>query len=134
MLAFVRDTHCDDDGADGEAMVEFAAASWRRNERAERDFAGSELRGRLRFGASEDFVTSLSPDVLRQFVRSHPLVEFELNVGLSGELNEKVGAASLTSSAPSVLRERIADAWSGATGWFGCPVICRASIHRHRYR
>jgi len=40
----------------------------------------SELRGRLRFGASADFVTSLLPEVLREFVRTHPLVEFELTV------------------------------------------------------
>src|SRR6202041_4047686 len=56
---------------------------------------GSELRGRLRFGASEDFVTSLLPEVLRDFVRTHPLVEFELTVGLSGELNEKLGRVEL---------------------------------------
>jgi DNA-binding transcriptional LysR family regulator len=65
------------------------------NERAERYFAGSELRGGLRFGASEDFVTSLLPEVLREFVRTHPLVEFELTVGLSSELNEKLGRGEL---------------------------------------
>jgi DNA-binding transcriptional LysR family regulator len=92
---FVRDTHSVTMTADGEAMVEFARGILAANERAERYFAGSELRGRLRFGASEDFVTSLLPDVLRQFVRSHPLVEFELNVGLSGELNERLGRGEL---------------------------------------
>jgi DNA-binding transcriptional LysR family regulator len=92
---FVRDTHSVSMTADGEAMVEFARGILAANERAERYFAGSELRGRLRFGASEDFVTSLLPDVLRQFVRSHPLVEFELTVGLSGELNEKLGRGEL---------------------------------------
>jgi DNA-binding transcriptional LysR family regulator len=92
---FVRDTHSVTMTADGEAMVEFARGILAANQRAERYFAGSELRGRLRFGASEDFVTSLLPDVLRQFVRSHPLVEFELNVGLSGELNERLGRGEL---------------------------------------
>jgi hypothetical protein len=51
------------------------------NERAERYFARSEMRGRLRFGASEDFVKSLLPEVSREFVRTHPLFEFELTVG-----------------------------------------------------
>src|ERR1700731_4948939 len=92
---FVRDTHSVTMTADGAAMVEFARGILAANERAERYFAGSELRGRLRFGASEDFVTSLLPDVLRQFVRSHPLVEFELRVGLSGELNQKLGRGEL---------------------------------------
>src|ERR1700761_4384533 len=92
---FARDTHSVTMTADGEAMIEFARSIVAANERAERYLAGSELRGRLRFGASEDFVTSLLPDVLRQFVRSHPLVEFELTVGLSGELNEKLGRGEL---------------------------------------
>jgi len=81
--------------ADGEAMIEFARGILAANERAERYFAGSQLRGRPRFGASEDFAASLLPKVLRDFVRTHPLVEFELTVGLSGELNEKLGRGEL---------------------------------------
>jgi DNA-binding transcriptional LysR family regulator len=92
---FVRDTHSVTMTADGEAMIEFARSIVAANERAERYFAGSELRGRLRFGASEDFVTSHLPEVLREFVRTHPLVEFELTVGLSAELNEKLARGEL---------------------------------------
>src|ERR1700733_3975315 len=92
---FVRDTHSVTMTADGEAMIEFARSILAANERAERYLAGSELRGRLRFGASEDFVMSRLPEVLREFVRTHPLVEFELTVGLSGELNEKLGRGAL---------------------------------------
>lgn len=33
--------------------------------------------------------------MLREFVRTHPLVEFELTVGLSGELNEKLARGEL---------------------------------------
>ena len=76
-------------------MIEFARGILAANERAERYFAGSQLRGRLRFGASEDFAASLLPEVLREFVRTHPLVEFELTVGLSGELNEKLERGEL---------------------------------------
>jgi DNA-binding transcriptional LysR family regulator len=92
---FIRDTHSVTATADGEAMVEFARGILAANERAERYFAGSQLRGRLRFGASEDFVASRLPEVLREFVRTHPLVEFELTVGLSGELNEKLARGEL---------------------------------------
>jgi DNA-binding transcriptional LysR family regulator len=92
---FVRDTHSVTPTADGEAMIAFARGILAANERAERYFAGSQLRGRLRFGASEDFVASLLPDVLREFVRTHPLVEFELTVGMSGELNEKLERGEL---------------------------------------
>src|ERR1700749_630253 len=92
---FIRDTHSVTVTADGEAMVEFARGILAANERAQRYFAGSQLRGRLRFGASEDFVASRLPEVLREFVRTHPLVEFELTVGLSGELNEKLARGEL---------------------------------------
>ena len=92
---FVRDTHSVTMTADGEAMIELARSILAANERAERYLAGSELRGRLRFGASEDFVTSLLPEVLREFVRTHPLVEFELTVGLSAGLYEKLERGEL---------------------------------------
>jgi DNA-binding transcriptional LysR family regulator len=92
---FVRDTHSVTITADGQALIEFARGILAANERAERYFAGSQLRGRLRFGASEDFVASLLPEVLREFVRTHPLVEFELTVGMSGELNEKLERGEL---------------------------------------
>jgi DNA-binding transcriptional LysR family regulator len=40
-------------------------------------------------------VTSRLPDVLRDFVRTHPLVEFELTVGRSAELNERLARGEL---------------------------------------
>lgn len=92
---FVRDTHSVQTTADGEAMIEFARSILTVNERAKRYFAGSQVRGRLRFGASEDFVASRLPEVLLEFVRTHPLVEFELTVGMSAELNEKLGRGEL---------------------------------------
>src|SRR6201996_6163655 len=92
---FVRDTHSVTMTPDGEAMIEFARNILAANQRAERYFAGSQLRGRLRFGASEDFVASRLPEVLREFVRTHPLVDLELTHGLSGELNEKLGRGEL---------------------------------------
>src|SRR3984957_2251777 len=61
---FVRDTHSVTMTADGEAMIEFARGILAANERAERYFAGSELRGRRRVGAAEGFVRCLVPEVL----------------------------------------------------------------------
>jgi len=91
----VRDTHSVATTADGEAMIEFAQSILEANDRAQRYFAGSQLRGRLRFGTSEDFVSSRLPEVLRDFVRTHPLVDLELTVGLSGGLNEKLSRGEL---------------------------------------
>src|ERR1700758_652529 len=68
---FVRDTHSVALTADGEAMLGLAHGILNANERARRYFAGSELRGRIRFGASEDFVQSCLPEVRRRFSRRH---------------------------------------------------------------
>ena len=51
---FVRDTHSVVPTADGEAMEGFARSILEANERARRYFGGSQLRGRVRFGASEE--------------------------------------------------------------------------------
>jgi DNA-binding transcriptional LysR family regulator len=92
---FVRDTHSVALTVDGEAMLGLAQGILEANERARRYFAGSELRGRVRFGASEDFVQSRLPEVLREFTRVHRAVDLELTVGLSGGLLEALDAGEL---------------------------------------
>jgi len=41
----------------------------------------------VRFGTSEDFVSSRLPEILRDFTRRHPGVDLELTVDLSATLN-----------------------------------------------
>jgi DNA-binding transcriptional LysR family regulator len=53
------------------------------------------VRGRLRFGASEDLVVSQLPTILREFRRTHPLVDLELTVGLSGVLHQQLHQGEL---------------------------------------
>ncbi|MDB5360369.1 MAG: LysR-family transcriptional regulator [Rhodospirillales bacterium] len=122
---FQRDTHSVALTIDGDAMVDFARGILEANERAQRYFAGTELRGRLRFGASEDFVLSRLPEVLREFRRRHPSVDLELTVGLSGQLYEKLDAGELDlliakrragdERGEVVWRERLV--WAGADPW-----------------
>ena len=92
---FVRDTHSVIPTADGEAMEGFAHSILDANERARNYFAGSEVRGRLRFGASEDFVTSRLPEVLAEFVRQHPLVDLALTVEMSATLYDLLDGGEL---------------------------------------
>jgi DNA-binding transcriptional LysR family regulator len=92
---FVRDTHSVRLTADGEAMTGFAQSILDAANRARRYFTGSRLRGRLRFGASEDFVSTRLPELLREFVREHALVDLELNVGVSAKLYESMDAGEL---------------------------------------
>ena len=92
---FERDTHRVALTEDGQAMLIFAQSILETQERARRFFAGSELRGRLRFGSSEDFVLSRMPAILRNFTRRHPEVDLELTIALSGDLNQMMAAGEL---------------------------------------
>ncbi len=92
---FLRDTHRVELTPDGEAMLDLARGILEANERARRHFAGSQLRGRLRFGANEDFVQNRLPEVLNSFARMHPSVDLELTVALSGELYLELEAGKL---------------------------------------
>ncbi|MFJ2627468.1 LysR substrate-binding domain-containing protein [Streptomyces sp. NPDC087532] len=92
---FARDTHRVDLTPDGEAMLGFARTILEAHERAAAFFTGTRLRGRLRFGASEDFVLTRLPEILESFRRDHPDVELELTVELSGTLHQRLAAGRL---------------------------------------
>lgn len=85
---FARDTHSVVLTTDGAALVPLADSILSAHQRAEHYFAAAEVRGRVRFGASEDFVLTRLPEILRNFRSSHPHVDLELTVGLSGVLHE----------------------------------------------
>src|SRR6185437_3081744 len=92
---FSRDTHGVELTEDGEAMLGFARSILEANERAAGWFRGTRLRGRLRFGASEDFVVTRLPEILKGFRREHPEVDLELTVELSGTLHQQLEAGKL---------------------------------------
>ena len=92
---FIRDTHSVELTSEGEAMLGFARSILDAHEQATAHFARTQVRGRVRFGVSEDFVPTGLPQVLRTFRRSHPQVDLELTVGLSGILHEQLADGRL---------------------------------------
>ncbi|MFJ8130220.1 LysR family transcriptional regulator [Streptomyces hydrogenans] len=124
---FVRDTHSVELTGDGEAMLGFARTILQAHERAAAFFTGTRLRGRLRFGASEDFVATRLPEILESFRRAHPEVDLELTVELSGTLQARLAAGRLD----LILAKRGAGTdgdgaggvpvWSDALVWIGAP-------------
>src|SRR5580698_9655515 len=82
-----RDTHSLALTPDGEVLLSHA--------RLLQHLSAAPLRGRLRLGASEDFVFSALPDVLAAFVRRHPDVDLELSAGLSSDLSDAFEAGRL---------------------------------------
>ncbi|MGW6527505.1 LysR substrate-binding domain-containing protein [Streptomyces venezuelae] len=92
---FTRDTHSVELTEDGEAMLGFARRILAAHEQAAAFFAGKRLGGRLRFGASEDFVLTRLTDILETFRHDHPDVDLELTVELSGTLHKQLDAGKL---------------------------------------
>lgn len=120
---FTRDTHRVDLTPDGEAMLGFARTILEAHERAAAFFTGTRLRGRLRFGASEDFVLTRLPEILESFRRDHPEVDLELTVELSGTLHQRLAAGRLDLV---LAKRRVGDAhgelvWRDALTWIGAP-------------
>ncbi|MFG2884306.1 LysR substrate-binding domain-containing protein [Streptomyces sp. NPDC048297] len=110
---FSRDTHSVELTEDGEAMLGFARRLLEVHEQAAAFFTGTRVRGRLRFGASEDFVLTRLPEILEGFRYDHPEVDLELTVELSGTLHEQLAAGKLD----LVLAKRRAEDPRGALVW-----------------
>src|SRR5262245_14058164 len=118
-----RDTHSLAFTADGEVMLEHDGRVMDAHERMDRFLSGTPLRGRLRFGASEDFVLSALPDVLAAFVRRYPEVDVELSAGLSETLYDAFDAGKLDIL---FVKRRTGDrrgvtAWREPISWVGRP-------------
>lgn len=116
-----RDTHSLALTVEGEAMLGFARQILAADARARRFFGRSVARERLRFGASEDFVLSGLPALLRAFVRDHPLVDLELTVGLSESLYEQLDHAALDLIFCKRREgdDRGVSVWHDELGWIG---------------
>ncbi len=122
---FARDTHSVTLTPDGDALVGFARGVLEAHARMERFLAGSELRGRIRLGASEDFAMSGLHTVLADFSQRHSSVDLELTVGLSGTLYERFDAGELD---VIFVKRRTGDtrgqmAWRERLVWVGQPGV-----------
>jgi DNA-binding transcriptional LysR family regulator len=58
-------------------------------------FRGSRPRGRLRIGISDDLALTRLPQILRDFRRDNPLVDFDLTVDQSGLLHRRLEDSKL---------------------------------------
>jgi DNA-binding transcriptional LysR family regulator len=120
---FARDTHSVELTEDGEAMLGFARTILQAHERALAFFTGKRLRGRLRFGASEDFVLTRLPEILEAFRADHPEIDLELSVELSGTLHRRLEAGRLDLV---LAKRRTGDThgelvWQDTLTWIGAP-------------
>ncbi|WP_242138200.1 LysR substrate-binding domain-containing protein [Sphingomonas sp. TREG-RG-20F-R18-01] len=110
---FARDTHRVALTVEGESFVDPARRILEAYDTMDRHLTGVPLRGRLRFGASEDFVLSALPDVLASFARRHPEVDLLVTVGLSEILYDAFDAGQLD----IILAKRRSGDPRGVTAW-----------------
>ncbi len=118
-----RNTHGLRVTPEGEAVLEHARGVLDEYNRMGDFLRGAPLRGRLRFGTSEDFVLSALPDVLAAFVRRHPEVDMELTAGLSEDLYRSFDGGALDII---FVKRRTGDrrgivAWREAPAWTAQP-------------
>lgn len=92
---FLRDTRTVTLTADGEALAGFARTIVSVQQEANDFFAGSVLRGRLRFGVSDDLALTALPRILRDFRRLYPRIDLELTVSQSGHLHRRLESGHL---------------------------------------
>src|SRR5215831_18443318 len=85
-----RDTHSVALTADGEAMAGFARNILAACEQASAYFSGSRPSGRLRIGFADDLALTRLPQILRDFRRDNPLVDYDLTVDQSGLLHQRL--------------------------------------------
>ncbi|WP_423198860.1 MULTISPECIES: LysR family transcriptional regulator [unclassified Cupriavidus] len=92
---FVRDTHSLSLTPDGEALLVHARLILESLARAERQFSAPRLQGRVRLGTSDDLAQGPLPNVLAAFRDTHPDVELEITIGMTGRLYELVDDGAL---------------------------------------
>lgn len=85
-----RDTHTVTLTAEGEAMIGFARSILAAHEQAVSYFSGARPHGRLRIGMSDDLALTRLPQILRDFRRDNPLVDFDLTIDQSGMLHRRL--------------------------------------------
>ena len=86
----LRDTHTVALTSDGEAMFGFARSILAAHDDAAAYFRGERPHGRLRIGMSDDLALTRLPQILRDFRRDNPLVDFDLRVDQSGLLHQRL--------------------------------------------
>ena len=91
----VRDTHRVRLTPDGEAMAGFAREILAAQEQAIGYFTGGGLRGRLRFGVTDDLALTPLPRILRQFRQLYPRIDLELTVGQNEVLRRRIASGHL---------------------------------------
>lgn len=77
---------------DGEIFMNYAQKFLRLADDAKQHLGSPKLKGKVSFGASDDFATYCLPEILGRFKRIHPGVTLNVEIGISRNLVERLEA------------------------------------------
>ncbi len=92
---FVRDTHSLHLTGEGESLLVHSRLILDAHTRAEMQFSGPVLRGRVRLGTSDDMALGPLPIVLARFRRLYPEVELDLTIGFTDDHYQQLDSSEL---------------------------------------
>ncbi|MCL2553612.1 MAG: LysR substrate-binding domain-containing protein [Actinomycetia bacterium] len=104
----VRDTRSVTLTVDGEAMVGFARSILAAHAQAADYFSAAGVRGRLRFGVTDDLALTQVPRILRQFRHLNPGINLDLSVSQGVHLQRRVESGHLDIA---FLKSTAGDGW-----------------------
>jgi DNA-binding transcriptional LysR family regulator len=79
---------------DGEVFMSYAQKFLRLADDAKQHLGSPKLKGKVSFGASDDFATYCLPEILGRFKRIHPGVTLNVEIGISRNLVERLEAGN----------------------------------------
>jgi DNA-binding transcriptional LysR family regulator len=77
--------------AAGERLVDYARRILRLNEEAVGRVREHRVEGRVRLGVMDDYGTMLVPPLLASFIANYPLIDVEMETGLTSTMTERLG-------------------------------------------
>ena len=70
----------------GESLLKYANQLLRLHNEALASFSESSMKGRIRFGATEEYAALYLPGILKRFAEKYPLVQVDIHCDRSNEL------------------------------------------------
>lgn len=102
----------------GATLLDYARRILALNDETVRRIAEPPMSGVIRLGITEYFVPTALPRLLARFAAAYPGVRLEVQMGLSAELRERLGAGALDAAiVRRSARDRIKPAWSEPQRW-----------------
>ncbi|MEJ8573075.1 LysR substrate-binding domain-containing protein [Microbaculum marinum] len=126
---FVRDGRSIRITTEGEALLGYARRMLRLSDEAVGLFLTPEIEGVVRIGSPDDYGTRFLPNILCRFARTHPGVDVDVTLDMSGTLyemieNDQLDIALMTASREAEVLRHGQIVYTEPLGWAGLECGC----------